>query len=59
MYEIIILRVVLYGCETWSLTLRTENMVLRKISGPKRDEKEGECTVINFMISTVQPILFG
>jgi len=35
----------LYGCETWSLTLREkrrlrvfENRVLRKISGPKRDE---------------------
>jgi hypothetical protein len=36
---------VLYGCETWSLTLRKkhrlrvfENRVLRRISGPKRDE---------------------
>jgi hypothetical protein len=41
--------VVLYGCETWSLTLREdhrlrvfENMVLRKIFGPKRDEVTGE-----------------
>jgi hypothetical protein len=41
--------VVLYGCETWSLTLREkhrlrkfENRVLRKISGPKRDEVTGE-----------------
>jgi hypothetical protein len=41
----IILPVVLYGCETWSLTLREEqrlrvfeNRVLRRISGPKRDE---------------------
>jgi hypothetical protein len=41
----IILPVVLYGCETWSLTLReehrlgvSENMVLRKIFGPKRYE---------------------
>jgi hypothetical protein len=40
-----ILLVVLYGCETWSLTLREErrlrvfeNRVLRKILGPKRDE---------------------
>ena len=39
------LPVVLYGCETWSLTLREErkrrvfeNMVLRRIFGPKRDE---------------------
>jgi hypothetical protein len=37
--------VVLYGCETWSLTLREaqrlrvfENRVLSKIFGPKRDE---------------------
>ena len=40
----IILPVVLYGCETWSLTLREErklrvfeNMVLRRIFGPRRD----------------------
>jgi hypothetical protein len=37
------LLVVLYGCETWSLTLReeqteSENGVLRRIIGPKRDE---------------------
>jgi hypothetical protein len=44
-YKIIILPVFLYGCETWSLTLREEhrlrvfvNRVLRKIFGPKRDE---------------------
>jgi len=47
-YRIIILPVVLYGCETWSLTLREErklrvleNMVLR-ILGPRRDEVTGE-----------------
>jgi hypothetical protein len=41
--------VVLYGCETWSLTLREEhrlrafeNRVLRRIFGPKRDEMTGE-----------------
>jgi len=41
----IILPLVLYGCENWSLTLREErrlrvfeNRVLRKIFGPKRDE---------------------
>jgi len=45
----IILPVVLYGCETWSLTLRKkrglrvfENRVLRKIFGPNRDEVTGE-----------------
>jgi hypothetical protein len=39
------LPVVLYGYETWSLTLREEhrlrvfeNRVLRRIFGPKRDE---------------------
>ena len=40
---------VLYGCETWSLTLREEhrlrvfeNRVLRRVFGPKRDEETGE-----------------
>jgi len=44
-YRIIILPFVLYGCETWSLTLREErklrvfeNMVLRIIFGPRREE---------------------
>ena len=44
-YRNIILPVVLYGCETWSLTLKKErrlwvfeNRVLRRIFGPKRDE---------------------
>jgi len=48
-YRTIILPVVLYGCETWSLTLREgrklrvfENMVLRKIFGPRMDEVTGE-----------------
>jgi hypothetical protein len=42
-YRTIILPVVLYGCETWSLTLREfENRVLRRIFGPKRDEATGE-----------------
>jgi hypothetical protein len=48
-YRSIILPVVLYGCETWSLTLRAEhrprvfeNRVLRRIFGPKRDEVTGE-----------------
>jgi hypothetical protein len=48
-YKTIILPVVLYGCETWSLTLREEhrlrvfeNRVLRKIFGPKRDEVTGD-----------------
>jgi hypothetical protein len=48
-YKTIILPVVVYGCETWSLTLREEhrlrvfeNSVLRRIFGPKRDEVTGE-----------------
>ena len=49
-YRTIILPVVLYyGCETWSLTLSEErklrvfeNMVLRRIFGPRRDEVTGE-----------------
>jgi hypothetical protein len=48
-YKTIILPVVLYGCETWSLTLREEhrlrvfeNRVLRRIFGPKRDKVMGE-----------------
>jgi len=43
------LPIVLYGFETWSLTLREErklrvfeNMVLRRIFGPRRDEVTGE-----------------
>ena len=45
----VILPVVLYGCETWPLTLREErrlrafdNRVLTRILGPKRDEVRGE-----------------
>jgi hypothetical protein len=47
-YKTIILPVDLYGCETWSLTLREEhrlrmfeNRVLRRLFGPKRDEVAG------------------
>jgi hypothetical protein len=45
----IILPVVLYGCETWPLSLReergpevSENRVLKRIFGPKRDEVTGK-----------------
>jgi hypothetical protein len=48
-YRAITLLVALYGCETWSLTLREkrrlrvfENRVLRSIFGRKRDEVTGE-----------------
>jgi len=47
-YRTVILPVVLYGRETWSLTLREErklrmfeNMVLRRIFGPRRNEENG------------------
>ena len=48
-YRTISLLVVLYGCETWSLTLLEErklrvfeNMVLRRIFGPRGDEVTGD-----------------
>ena len=48
-YRTIIFSVVLYGCETWSLTLREErrlrvfeNRVLRRVFGAKGDEVTGE-----------------
>ena len=48
-YINIILPVVLYGCETWSLTMWEEgrlrvfeNRLLRRIFGPKKDEVTGE-----------------
>jgi len=54
LYRNIIFPVVLYGCENWSLTLREdrklrvfENIVLRKIFGPRRDEVTGELRRLN------------
>jgi len=48
-YRTVMLLVVLYGCEAWSLTLRKEhrlrvfeNRVLRRILGSKREEVTGE-----------------
>ncbi|KAJ4427246.1 hypothetical protein ANN_24864 [Periplaneta americana] len=53
-YKTFILPVALYGCETWTLTLREkhrlrvfENKVLRKIFGAKRDEVTGEWRKLN------------
>jgi hypothetical protein len=50
MYRTKISPVVLYGCETWFLTLREElslrvleNMMLRRIFVPKRDEVTRKC----------------
>jgi hypothetical protein len=66
-YKTIILPVVFYGCETWSLTLREEyrlrvfeNRVLRRIFGPKKDEVTGECcTMRSFIFCTPPQILLG
>ena len=65
----VILPVVLYGCETWSLTLREErrlrvfeNRVLRRIFGPKKDEVIGKWRnyiIRSFMICTPHQKLFG
>jgi hypothetical protein len=59
--------VVLYGCETLSLTLREENRlrvfenrVLRRIFGPKKDEvtEVGEnCIMRSCMVCTLRPVL--
>jgi len=69
-YRPIILPVVLYGCGTWSFTVREEhrlrvfkNRVLRRIFGSKREEvtqgDAGECIMRAFMICTSHQILFG
>jgi hypothetical protein len=68
-YKTIILPLVLYGCETWSVTLREEhrlkvfeNRVLRRIFGPKREEvrENGEdCTMGSFIICSHHQILLG
>jgi len=50
-HKIVLFPVVLYGCETWSLTLREErrlrvfqNRVLRRIFGPKSVDVKREWT---------------
>jgi hypothetical protein len=60
-YRTIILPVVLYAFETWSLTLREEhrlrvfeNRVLRRILGQKRDEVTGGCRKL-----LTELVLFG
>jgi hypothetical protein len=60
---------VLYGCATWSLTLRRErrlrmceNRVLRRILGHKRDEVTGEWRKLSngqFNVCTLHQTLFG
>jgi hypothetical protein len=62
-YETIILRVVLYGCEIWYLTLRQEhrlrmfsNKVLRRIFGLKRDETGGQRKLCNEKLHNFYPL---
>ena len=69
LYRNIILLVVLYGCETWSLTLRDEyrlrvfdNRVLRKILEPKMEGVTGEWRDYmnrSSMLCTARQTLFG
>ena len=68
-YITTMLPVVLYGCETWSLTLKEvrrlrvfENRVSRRVFGPKRDEEQGngENYIMRSLgIFTPYPILCG
>jgi hypothetical protein len=58
--------VVLYGCETWSLTLREQhrlrvfkNRVLRRIFGPKRDEVTRERRKLHSGNSSLHQTLLG
>jgi hypothetical protein len=64
MYKTVILPVVLYGCETWSSTLREEhrlrvfeNRMLRRIFGLKRDEVTGEWTLVNLVLIGLHKML--
>jgi hypothetical protein len=64
-----ILPVVVYGCETWSLTMREErklrvfaNRLMRRIFGPTRDQVTGEWRKLhneNFNDLYRSPVLFG
>jgi hypothetical protein len=68
-YSNIILPVVLYGCKTWSLTLREEprlrvfeNRVFRRIFRLKKEEvtRSGEKYIVrSLMICNPHPLLFG
>jgi hypothetical protein len=60
-YRTIIMPIVLYGRETWSLTVREErrlrafeNRVLRRLFGPKRDEVTGEWRKLHNFGNTLQ-----
>jgi hypothetical protein len=65
-YKTVTFPVILYGCETWALTLReehrlrvSENRVLRRIFGPKRAEVTGgaeNCIMRSFITCTLLQI---
>jgi len=67
-HRAIILPVVLYGCETWSLTMKVERRlrvfeyrVWRKVFGPKRDEVKGngENYIMRSLMICSHPLFFG
>jgi hypothetical protein len=65
-YRTTIFPFILYGFETWSLTLREEcrlrvleNRVLRRLFGPKRDEVTGQWRKLHNEELTPHPILSG
>jgi hypothetical protein len=67
-YKIVILPVVLYGCETWSLTLREEHRlrafekrVLRRIFGPngRKTDRRENCIIMKFTACILHRILLG
>jgi hypothetical protein len=53
-YKTITSAVVLYGCETWSLTLSEEHRLRRRFS-PEREEVGGGCIMRSFVTCTVSP----
>jgi len=65
--EVYCILLLLYGCQTWSLTLKEErllwvfgNRVLGRILGPERNEASGEWRRLHnksLMISTVHQML--
>jgi hypothetical protein len=64
----VILPFVLYGCETWSVTLREEhrlrvfeNRMMRRIFGPKgmKTDRGDNCIMMNFIACVLHRILLG
>jgi hypothetical protein len=67
-YKTLILSVMLYGCETWSLTLGDEqrlrvfeNRELRRIFGPKgsKPDRRENCIMMNFITCILHRISLG